>query len=131
MQKTNILRYNSMKILTTSSSAQTIKVIPREYITSGTLSLRNDTTNVDKDYSISPSTVDDDLVFTVTFNPVLQEGLYYDFTLKNSSSKIIYKDKIFCTDQTINQANNNYYTVNSGVYTTENSFDDDYITIWV
>ena len=43
--------------------------------------------------------------------------------------KIIYKDKIFCTDQTINQANNNYYTVNSGVYTTENSFDDDYITI--
>ena len=129
MQKTNILRYNSMKILTTSSSAQTIKVIPREYITSGTLSLRNDTTNVDKDYSISPSTVDDDLVFTVTFNPVLQEGLYYDFTLKNSSSKIIYKDKIFCTDQTINQANNNYYTVNSGVYTTENSFDDDYITI--
>ena len=49
MQKTNILRYNSMKILTTSSSAQTIKVIPREYITSGTLSLRNDTTNVDKD----------------------------------------------------------------------------------
>ena len=85
MQKTNILRYNSMKILTTSSSAQTIKVIPREYITSGTLSLRNDTTNVDKDYSISPSTVDDDLVFTVTFSPVLQEGLYYDFTLKNSS----------------------------------------------
>ena len=129
MQKTNILRYNSMKILTTSSSAQTIKVIPREYITSGTLSLRNDTTNVDKDYSISPSTVDDALVFTVTFSPVLQEGLYYDFTLKNSSSKIIYKDKIFCTDQTINQANNNYYTVNSGVYTTENSFDDDYITI--
>ena len=129
MQKTNILRYNSMKILTTSSSAQTIKVIPREYITSGTLSLRNDTTNVDKDYSISPSTVDDDLVFTVTFSPVLQDGLYYDFTLKNSSSKIIYKDKIFCTDQTINQANNNYYTVNSGVYTTENSFDDDYITI--
>ena len=129
MQKTNILRYNSMKILTTSSSAQTIKVIPREYITSGTLSLRNDTTNVDKDYSISPSTVDDDLVFTVTFNPVLQEGLYYDFTLKNTSSKIIYKDKIFCTDQTINQTTNNYYTVNSGVYTTENSFDDDYITI--
>ena len=129
MQKTNILRYNSMKILTTSSSAQTIKVIPREYITSVTLSLRNDTTNVDKDYSISPSTVDDDLGFTVTFSPVLQEGLYYDFTLKNSSSKIIYKDKIFCTDQTINQANNNYYTVNSGVYTTENSFDDDYITI--
>ena len=129
MQKLDILRYIYMKILTTSGSAQTIKVIPREYITSGTLTLRNDTTNVSKNYSISPSTVDDDLVFNITFSPVLQEGLYYDFTLKNTSSKIIYKDKIFCTDQTINQTTNNYYTVNSGTYTTENSYDDDYITI--
>lgn len=129
MQKTNKLRYNNMKILTTSSSAQTIKVIPREYVTSATLTIRDDTSNTSKNYSVTASTVDDDLVFNVTFSPVLAEGLYYDMTLKNSSSKIIYKDKIFCTDQTINQANNNYYTVNSGVYTTENSFDDDYITI--
>ena len=91
--------------------------------------MRNDTTNVSKNYSISPSTVDDDLVFNITFSPVLQEGLCYDFTLKNTSSKIIYKDKIFCTDQTINQTTNDYYTVNSGTYTTENSYDDDYITI--
>ena len=130
MQKLNNLRYISMKILTTSSSAQTIKVIPREYITSGTLTIRDDTSNTSKNYSITASTVDDDLVFNVTFSPVLAEGLYYDMTLKNSSSKIIYKDKIFCTDQTINQTNNNYYTVNSGVYTTENSYDDDYITVW-
>ena len=129
MQKSNNLRYISMKILTTSSSAQTIKVIPREYITSGTLTIRDDTSNTSKNYSITASTVDDDLVFNVTFSPVLAEGLYYDMTLKNSSSKIIYKDKIFCTDQTINQTNNNYYTVNSGVYTTENSYDDDYITV--
>jgi len=129
MQKSNILRYNNMKILTTSSSAQTIKVIPREYISSGTLTIRDDTSNTSKNYSISATTVNDDLVFNVTFSPVLAEGLYYDMVLKNSSSKIIYKDKIFCTDQTINQANNNYYTVNSGVYTTENSYDDDYITI--
>ena len=50
-------------------------------------------------------------------------------TIKNSSAKIIYKDKIFCTDQTVNQANNNYYTVNSGEYTTQNTYDDDYITV--
>ena len=118
-----------MKILTTSSSAQTIKVIPREYVTSGPLTIRDDTSNTSKNYSVTPSTVDDDLVFSVTFSPVLAEGLYYDMTLKNSSSKIIYKDKIFCTDQTINQTNNDYYTVNSGVYTTENSYDDDYITV--
>ena len=129
MQILNILRYINMKILTTSSSAQTIKVIPREYVTSGTLTIRDDTSNTSKNYSVTPSTVDDDLVFSVTFSPVLAEGLYYDMTLKNSSSKIIYRDKIFCTDQTINQTNNDYYTVNSGIYTTENSYDDDYITV--
>ncbi len=118
-----------MKILTTSSSAQNIKVIPREYVTSGTMTLVNETTNSSKDYSITASTVDDYLSFNVTFNPVLVEGVFYNYTLKNSSSKIIFKDKIFCTDQTINQTTNSYYSVNSGEYTTENSYDDDYITL--
>jgi len=42
---------------------------------------------------------------------------------------IIYKDKIFCTDQTVDQENNDYYTMNSGEYTTEDSYDNDYIII--
>lgn len=129
MQKIKILRYISMKVLKTTASAQTIKVIPREYITSGTLTVRDDTTNTSTNYNITASTVEDDLTFNVTFSPVLTEGFFYDMTVKNSSAKIIYKDKIFCTDQTVNQANNNYYTVNSGEYTTQNTYDDDYITV--
>ena len=129
MQILNILRYISMKVLKTTASAQTIKVIPREYITSGTLTVRDDTTNTSTNYNITASTVEDDLTFNVTFSPVLTEGFFYDMTVKNSSAKIIYKDKIFCTDQTVNQANNNYYTVNSGEYTTQNTYDDDYITV--
>ena len=47
-----------------------------------------------------------------------------------SSEVNIYKDKIFCTDQTINQADNDYYTINSGEYTQSTSYpDDDYIII--
>ena len=118
-----------MKVLKTTASAQNIKVIPREYITSGTLSIKNETTNVNKDYAITATTVEDDLSFNVTFSPVLQEGVFYEITLKNSSSKIIYKDKVFCTDQTINQTTNSYYTVNSGEYITQNTYDDDYITL--
>ena len=49
------------------------------------------------------------------------------------SSDVVYKDKIFCTDQTINQANNNYYDINSGEYDfddTAASHSNDYIIIW-
>jgi len=58
----------------------------------------------------------------------LKEGYYYDLEL-TSSGATIYKDKVFCTDQTVNQATNSHYTVNSGEYTTDTSYDNDYIII--
>ena len=58
----------------------------------------------------------------------LVEGRFYDLTIKEGSV-VIYKDKIFCTDQTIDQETNNYYSINENVYTTENSYDNDYIII--
>ena len=45
-----------MKLLTTSTDAQTIKVIPREYVTSATFKLTDDTTNTTSSYSVSPTT---------------------------------------------------------------------------
>jgi hypothetical protein len=48
--------------------------------------------------------------------------------IKNGNT-VIYKDRVFCTDQTVNQTNNDYYSVNSGEYTTENSYDNDYIIL--
>ena len=62
------------------------------------------------------------------FTPPLDEQ-YKLVSSELLSGATIYKDKVFCTDQTINQANNNYYSVNSGEYTTENSFDNDYIIL--
>ena len=50
-----------------------------------------------------------------------------------SGSATVYKDKVFCTDQTINQANNNHYDINSGQFTfdeTSGSHDNDYIIVW-
>ena len=47
-----------------------------------------------------------------------------------SSENVIYKDKIFCTDQTIDQLNDSYYDINSGEYTETTSYpDDDYLII--
>lgn len=123
------MRYISMKILTTSAGAQTVKIIPREYVSTATMEIKDDQTNTNTIYNISPTTVNDDLSIGVTFDPVLVEGHYYNMTIKNSSNKVIFKDKVFCTNQTLNQNNNDYYTVNESVYTTDNTYDDDYIFI--
>ncbi len=110
-----------MKILTTSTSAQTLKIIPREYQANIDVVLRDNSTNESTTYSVATSTSGDYMTFNLTL--ALVENRFYDMTCKFGSN-VIYKDKIFCTDQTI--AN---YTVNEGQYTTENSYDNDYIIL--
>ena len=115
--------------LTTSASSQTLKIIPRSYASTVSMILRDDSTNNETTYSSISTTTDKNyLVISKALSPVLVEGRFYDLTVKEGTS-IIYKDKIFCTDQTINQSNNDYYSVNEGEYTTENSYDNDYIII--
>ena len=127
-----IFRYISMKVLTTSSSAQNIDVIPRTYASSYTLKLR-DTSKNKEVFSSSVSASDNGNYkrLSATFSPVLKEGRYYDMSLI-SGSATVYKDKVFCTDQTINQANNNHYDINNGQFTfdeTSGSHDNDYIIV--
>ena len=110
-----------MKILTTSTSAQTLKIIPREYQANIDVILRDNSTNESTTYSVATSTSGDYMTFDLTL--ALVENRFYDMTCKFGSN-VSYKDKIFCTDQTI--AN---YTVNEGQYTTENSYDNDYIIL--
>ena len=121
-----------MKILTTSSSAQNIDVIPRSFLSTYTLKVQDEAAN-DEIFngSVSASSITNARRLSVTFSPILKEGRFYTMTLL-SGSDVVYKDKIFCTDQTINQANNNYYDINSGEYDfddTAASHSNDYIII--
>ena len=113
--------------LTTSASAQTLKIIPRSYASSVSMILRDDSTNTSTTYSsISTSTDKNYLVVSQALSPVLVEGRFYDLKIKEGSN-VIYKDKVFCTDQTITS-----YSVNSGEYTVPTGndvFDNDYIVI--
>ena len=115
-----------MIILTTSAIAQQLSVIPRSYPTAFTLSITDDSTNVEKTYSITGAVnVGNYLNFNTTFSPILVENHFYDLKLVYSG-ETIYKDRIFCTDQTINQLNNDYYDLNDGEFTTYNGFDNTY-----
>lgn len=142
-----------MKILTTSTSAQTLTFVPRSYPTEIILSIRDTSTNTTtRTENVTLTRSNDNASISHAFS--LVEGRFYDLNIIEgigalwntynvqweaasdnwesiiSSEASIYLDKIFCTDQTINQADNNYYTINSGEYTETTSYpDDDYIII--
>ena len=115
-----------MKILTTSSEAQTLSFIPRTYASSGSLVLRDDSTNDVLTSSETLTKVGEYLTISKVFS--LVEGRYYDFSILVSGNTI-FKGKIFCTDQVIDQDTNDYYSVNDGEYETQNSYDNYYIIL--
>lgn len=55
---------------------------------------------------------------SVTDTVSLKEGNFYSLEVKNGSD-VIYKDKIFCTNQTVSS-----YSVNNGQYTSNTSNND-------
>ena len=142
-----------MIVLTTSTLAQAFKIIPREYGAQFTLSLRDDSTNVTQTYEVTTGVTSGNyLTFDQAFSPVLVEGHFYDIKLYSDpnfwntnyflwelynefwnidTTNIvdIFKDRIFCTDQEIDQMDNLYYELNKGQYITDNSYNNDYIVI--
>lgn len=142
-----------MIVLTTSTLAQAFKVIPRTYADEFTLSIRDDSTNVTQTYEVTTGVTSGNyLTFSQAFSPVLVEGHFYDIKLYSDpnfwntnyflwelynefwnidTTNIvdIFKDRIFCTDQEIDQMDNLYYKINEGQYITDNSYNNDYIVI--
>ena len=121
-----------MIILSTSATEQFFSIIPREYRTTFLMEVRDDSTNAIINYSITTaSTIRNYLSFTNVFSPLLVEGHFYDLTIYTDASKVsvIYRDRIFCTDQDINQRTNDHYKINEGQYTTYDGNNNDYIVI--
>lgn len=117
------LLLNYMKILTTSTGSQSIKFIPRISESSVVLTITDKNKRTTSTVSVSVSNADG--YMTVSGSFALVEGSSYFFEVKNSSGDLIYRDTVFCTDQT----NYRKYTVNQGEYTTENTYDNDFIVL--
>ena len=140
-----------MIILTTSTDAQSLSVVPRIYSSEFTMSIRDDSTNVKVFYEIQNAVTSGNyLDFTNIFNPILVENhfynveLYVDYNFWNTNYEFwqldnfkwnederqifdIYNDKIFCTDQNIDQlSNNDYYQLNKGQFIEYEGFDNTY-----
>jgi len=89
-----------------------------------TYSLYNETTKetIVSDVANVEETSD---IFDVTINDFqLLQNTFYEFTLIGNQSKILYKDRIFCTDQTVTD-----FTINDGLYISAQTNNNNYITI--
>lgn len=118
-----------------SVSEQTIQILPREYTTSIVLLLRDDSTNSET-YLELPTSVVNGNYLDITSIFTLTEGRFYDlvvykvelgYVLANLTElDVIYKDKIFCTAQDLDQNTNTFYTPNESEYI-EQSANNDFI----
>jgi hypothetical protein len=117
-----LLSLLGMEILTTSTSNQSFKIIPRVDAGSPTFSLYDKSKRKTSTVSVTSSISGGYMTLTGSFS--LEEGNQYGFTVKDGST-IIYRGIIFCTDQT----NLDRYTVNSGEYTHETSHDNEFVVI--
>lgn len=146
-----------MRVLTTSNLSQNILVIPREYDTGVVIELRDESTdNVVLSYptaSTSGDYLSIDNIYSLVENRyytiniygfqayrdykarvILDGGTFVDnpccveYYYTNNTKDVIYKDKIFCTNQEVDQLDNEYYSVNDGAYTQHTS-NNDYIIL--
>tara|TARA_R110000751_G_scaffold100911_3_gene194901 strand:+ start:2282 stop:2710 length:429 start_codon:yes stop_codon:yes gene_type:complete len=139
-----------MIILSTSAASQKLSVIPREYLDSQfTMTIRDDSTNITEFYNVINASISVNyLTFENIFNPILVNNHFFDLhlyidlgswntnflfwnndetfwnTIKQTND--IYKDRIFCTDQDINELDNDYYELNKGKYTFYNGYNNTY-----
>ena len=106
-----------MIILKEQEEVQSLRFIPRKYC-ANQLILVNEMTN--EQTTISSDFYKDGyyLFTTTTFD--LKEGNFYVLTVKNND-EVVYKDKIFCTNQVIAE-----YTINKDEYVANQS-NNDYI----
>jgi hypothetical protein len=116
-----------MKLIATSGN-KTFKIIPREF-TVGTLNLKLTSESTNKTITVDATSVIDGnyISFDAVFGALTESDFYILDVIY--SNNIIYKDKIFCTDQAINQSNDEYYSVNKDKYISEESSDNEFIII--
>ena len=127
-------------ILFNPTATNRFTIIPREYVTSAYMTIRDDSTNVSVDYTLVPRVagvgnilIDKDTyaIYNDTYSNLV-EGHFYDLTIYSDALKtnVIYKDRIFCTAQKQNiQKDVDFYKINKDQYTEYDGFNNDYIVI--
>ena len=118
-----------MLILTESLSSQSFTVIPRSYTATSTV-IKEEGADVSATYSSTFTRVDynDTLDTEGTYLKIagiiaLEEYKFYSIEVLNGTD-VIYKDRIYCTNQTIAD-----FSINNGEYVVAPTTDNTFIVI--
>jgi len=138
-------------IVLNTNTPQTLKVIPRIYESAFQVAYTDDSTNVRTEVSISNATTSGNyLTWSQAFNPLLVVNHFYnielfsDFAFWNTNyslwqnfnelwndtsnfKNVFYRDRIFCTDQLVDQKNGDFYDLNKGQFVTTDAYNNEYI----
>ena len=115
-----------MIILSTSASSLPLRFIPREY-NADKVVITDEDTNKSVEYTgLTFTEVAYYLDTNITFNPVLKEGTFYVLNVEYQG-KSVYRDRIFCTDQLVDQKNGDLYDINKGQFVTTSAGNNEYI----
>lgn len=130
-KKITFCRYISMIVFTTSTGNQNLYFIPRVYLTSGvTLTLTDDITFDNATNTSATFTREGDFIKgEVSFSNLKEDRFYTLRFVRNSDSEVLYKDKLFVTNQTIEQVNGDLYSINDGEYIEQETSNNDYIVL--
>ena len=111
-----------MHILTTSTDEQTLKIAPRLDASSPVFELKDKSTGVVTEISVSKTASEPFMELSGAFS--LVEDRFYSFKVKDGST-VVYKGLIYCTDQT----EYNKFDVNKDDYVVDDSYDNEYVII--
>jgi len=110
-----------MKILLESATPQTLNFIPREYVSLVNYTITNEQSNTSvSDTNINATTNGGYLEITEIFD--LKENIYYNIDITKTDNTLIYRGRIFCTNQDIDT-----FSMNDGKFTEDTSKDNTYV----
>lgn len=122
-------------IIIKENVADTISIRPRFIPSAVTINVRDTSLNKMQSFSISSfTTLKDRLTLDVDFGSFVKENRFYeiicwDNTSSYKSESIFFKSLMFCTDQLINQTNDDYYSVNKQQYIADDTNNNEYIIL--
>lgn len=115
-----------MQILT-ETGTRNINFIPRETISGSKvykLVIKSEGQNKVILEDTEPEFTELDYYYQYSTTQALEENNYYTITITNTSDGIvIFKDKMYCTDQTLSD-----YEISNGVYIEQSTGDNEFVT---
>ena len=88
-----------MKIFNPTNTIHTLQIIPRNYVTTATMILRNELRQTETSHALTCTNTGGYL--TTTFTQVMTEGQNYEFEVYDSFNNLLYRGKAYATTAVI------------------------------